>query len=99
MSFTLKLQVFMKKKGKKKYFPAHELFLEFTNKNDSVPKSNKFGFKNSFKIYFLYDSCLNFRDANFYGLPIVTMENWKNFQFSTVYGKLKFLYGNFFFNK
>ena len=22
----------MKKKGKKKYFPAHELFLEFTNK-------------------------------------------------------------------
>ena len=26
------------------------------------------------------------RDANFYGLPIVTTENCKNFQFSTDYG-------------
>ena len=31
------------------------------------------------------------RDANFYGLPVVTTENLKNFQFSTDYGKLIFL--------
>ena len=30
------------------------------------------------------------RDANFYGLPVVTTENCKNFQFSTDYGKLEF---------
>ena len=30
------------------------------------------------------------RDANFYGLPVVTMENCKNFDFSTDYGKLEF---------
>ena len=35
------------------------------------------------------------RDANFYGLPVVTTENCKNFQFSTDYGKLLFFYGNF----
>ena len=28
------------------------------------------------------------RDANFYGLPVVTTENFKNFQFSTDYEKL-----------
>ena len=36
------------------------------------------------------------RDANFYGLPVVTTEVLKNFQFSTDYGKLEFFYGNFF---
>ena len=35
------------------------------------------------------------RDANFYGLPVVTTENCKNFQFSTDYGKREFFYGNF----
>ena len=34
------------------------------------------------------------RDANFYGLPVVTKENCKNFQFATDYGKLEFFYGN-----
>ena len=34
------------------------------------------------------------RDTNFYGLPIVTMENCKHFQFATDYGKLEFFYGN-----
>ena len=40
--------------------------------------------------------CYIVRDANFYGLPIVTTENCKNFQFATDYGKLKFFYGEFF---
>ena len=35
-----------------------------------------------------------FRDANFYGLPVVTTENCKKFQFATDYGKLEFFYGN-----
>ena len=35
------------------------------------------------------------RNAIFYGLPVVTTENYKNFQFSTDYGKLEFFYGNF----
>ena len=35
------------------------------------------------------------RDVNFYGLPVATMENCKNFQFSTDYGKHEFFYGNF----
>ena len=34
------------------------------------------------------------RDANFYGLPVFTTENCKNFQFSADYGKLEFFYGN-----
>ena len=34
-------------------------------------------------------------DANFYGLPVVTTENCKKFQFSTDYGELEFFYGNF----
>ena len=38
------------------------------------------------------------RDANLYGLPLVTTENCKNFQFSTDYGKLEFFYGNFLKN-
>ena len=36
------------------------------------------------------------RDANFYGLSVVTIENCKNFQFATDYEKLEFFYGNFF---
>ena len=32
------------------------------------------------------------RDANFYGLPVVTTENCKKCQFSTDYGKLEFFY-------
>ena len=42
----------------------------------------------------LETECL-IRDANFYGLPVVTMENCDNFQFSTDYGKVLFFYGNF----
>ena len=35
------------------------------------------------------------RDANFYGLPVVTTENCEGFQFSTDYGKLEFFYRKF----
>ena len=34
------------------------------------------------------------RDANFDGLPVVTTENCKKFQFATDYGKFEFSYGN-----
>ena len=40
--------------------------------------------------------CITNRDANVYGLPVVTTENCKNFQFSTDYGKHEFFYENFF---
>ena len=38
----------------------------------------------------MYGGSLKARDANFYGLPVVTAKNCKNFQFSTDYGKLEF---------
>ena len=34
------------------------------------------------------------RDVNFYGLPVVTAETCRNFQFSTDYGTLGIFYGN-----
>ena len=46
----------------------------------------------SFASIFIYEDG-NIRDANLYGLPVVTTENCKNFQFSTDYEKLEFSTG------
>ena len=55
---------------------------------------NEFIEKILFKVILQFSDII--RDANFYGLPIVTMENYKNFQSFMDYGKLKFFFGNFF---
>ena len=50
---------------------------------------NVAGYFHCFNVYTLT------RDANFYGLPVVTTENCKKIQFSTDYGKLEIFYGDF----
>ena len=55
------------------------------------------GFENNLLMTKMFNAHTHiYRDANFYGLPVVTTENCKNFQFSTDYGKLEFYYGDFF---